>query len=119
MRRCTPPCRETPLRNTRRANVYEKKPRYEKIAEVKRAAKEHFSAAFPDKGEYISACVDGRVKDIMRAIIVDEGVRVDGRAMDELRPISCETCQRSLLHSVHNTFENGGHKACVDGAAHD
>ena len=50
--------------------IHEKKPRYEKIAEVKRTAKEHFSEAFPDKGEYISACVDGRVKDIMRAIIV-------------------------------------------------
>lgn len=80
--------------------IHEKKPRYEKIAEVKRAAKEHFSAAFPDKGEYISACVDGRVKDIMRAIIVDEGVRVDGRAMDELRPISCET---GILPRVHGS----------------
>ena len=80
--------------------IHEKKPRYEKIAEVKRTAKEHFSEAFPDKGEYISACVDGRVKDIMRAIIVDEGVRVDGRAMDELRPISCET---GILPRVHGS----------------
>ena len=34
--------------------------------------------------------------------------------------IACvRACQRSLLHSVHNTFEYGGHKACIDGAAHD
>ena len=36
----------------------------------------------------------------MRAIIVDEGVRVDGRAMDELRPISCET---GILPRVHGS----------------
>ncbi|RRD64875.1 polyribonucleotide nucleotidyltransferase [Fretibacterium sp. OH1220_COT-178] len=80
--------------------IHEKKPRYEKIAEVKKAAKEHFAETFPDKGEYIAACIDGRVKDIMRAIIVDEGVRVDGRAMDELRPILCET---GILPRVHGS----------------
>ncbi|MDO4785741.1 MAG: polyribonucleotide nucleotidyltransferase, partial [Fretibacterium sp.] len=80
--------------------IHEKKPRYEKIAEVKKAAKEHFAETFPDKGEYIAACIDGRVKDIMRAIIVDEGVRVDGRAMDELRPILCET---GVLPRVHGS----------------
>ena len=36
----------------------------------------------------------------MRAIIVYEGVRVDGRAMDELRPISCET---GILPRVHGS----------------
>lgn len=80
--------------------IHEKKPRYEKIAEIKRAAKEHFADTHPDKGDVISSFVDERVKKIMRAIIVDEGVRVDGRAMDELRPVTCEL---GVLPKVHGS----------------
>lgn len=80
--------------------IHEKKPRAEKIAEVKKAAKEHFAESHPNSGEYISAFVDGRVKTIMRSIIVNEGVRVDGRAMDEIRPITCET---GVLPRVHGS----------------
>ena len=98
--------------------IHEKKPRYEKIAEVKRAAKEHFADSFPDKGEYISACIEGRVKDIMRTIIVEEGIRVDGRAMDELRPILCET---GILPKVHGSalFTRGETQSLAEiGRAH-
>lgn len=80
--------------------IHEKKPRAERIAEVKSAAKEHFAEAYPNKGDYISAFVDGRVKAIMRSIIVDEGIRVDGRSMDELRPIACEV---GVLPRVHGS----------------
>ena len=80
--------------------IHEKKPRSEKITEIKNAAKEHFAEAYPDKGEYISGLVDDRVKKIMRALIVDEGIRVDGRAMDQLRPISCEL---GVLPKVHGS----------------
>ncbi|MCR5347682.1 MAG: polyribonucleotide nucleotidyltransferase [Fretibacterium sp.] len=80
--------------------IHEKKPRGDKISEVKKTAVEHFAGTFPDKGEYISAFVDERVKKIMRAIIVDEGVRVDGRAMDQIRPITCET---GVLPRVHGS----------------
>ena len=80
--------------------IHEKKPRAERIAEVKNAAKEHFAEAYPNKGDYISAFVDGRVKAIMRSIIVDEGIRVDGRSMDEIRPIACEV---GVLPRVHGS----------------
>ena len=80
--------------------IHEKKPRAERIAEVKNAAKEHFAEAYPNKGDYISAFVDGRVKAIMRSIIVSEGIRVDGRSMDEIRPIACEV---GVLPRVHGS----------------
>lgn len=80
--------------------IHEKKPRAERIVEVKNAAKEHFAEAYPNKGDYISAFVDGRVKAIMRSIIVNEGIRVDGRSMDEIRPIACEV---GVLPRVHGS----------------
>ena len=80
--------------------IHDKKPRAEKIGEAKKRAKEHFAETHPDKGEYISASVEERVKKIMRAIIVDEGVRLDGRAMDQLRNIECEI---GVLPRVHGS----------------
>lgn len=80
--------------------IQEKKPRYDKIAETKKLAKEQFAASHPEASDYIAACVEGRVKTIMRSIIVDEGVRVDGRAMDELRNVSCEL---GILPRVHGS----------------
>jgi polyribonucleotide nucleotidyltransferase len=48
----------------------------------------------------------------MRSLIVDERVRVDGRAMDELRPITCET---GILPRVHGSalFTRGETQALV------
>lgn len=82
--------------------IHEKKPRYEKLDNIKKRAKEHFAEANSDPvgADYISAFVDEQVKKIMRSIIVNEGVRVDGRAMDELRDVSCEL---GVLPRVHGS----------------
>ena len=85
--------------------IHEKKPREKKIDEIKTAAQEHFKdfiAENSDKAiaEYISAFIDGRVKTIMRGIIINEHVRVDGRKMDQIRPISCEL---NILPKVHGS----------------
>jgi polyribonucleotide nucleotidyltransferase len=80
--------------------LHEKKPRADKIGTVKKRAQEHFAETNPGEKDYISALVDERVKKIMRSIIVNEGVRVDGRAMDQLRGISCEL---GVLPQVHGS----------------
>ena len=83
--------------------IVEKKSREKKINEIKTKAQENFAEMLkekPETSEYISAYVDSRVKNIMRGIIVNEGIRVDGRAMDEIRKISCET---NLLPRVHGS----------------
>ncbi len=83
--------------------IHEKKPREKKIEEIRTLAKEHFKESFtenPEYEEYISLFIDGRVKNIMRGIIINEGIRVDGRAMDEIRNITCET---DILPKVHGS----------------
>jgi polyribonucleotide nucleotidyltransferase len=80
--------------------LHDKKPRYEKIDSIKKRAKERFAEDHPGESEYISAFVDDRVKEIMRSIILNEGVRVDGRAMDQLRDVSCEL---GVLPRVHGS----------------
>lgn len=83
--------------------IPEKKPREKKINEIKEAAKVHFEELIkeaPDKEEYIKAFVDERVKKIMRGIIINEHIRVDGRRMDQIRPITCEL---DVLPRVHGS----------------
>lgn len=83
--------------------IHEKKPREKKIEEIRTLAKEHFKELFtehPEYEEYISLFIDSRVKTIMRGIIINEGIRVDGRAMDEIRKITCET---DILPKVHGS----------------
>ena len=83
--------------------IHEKKPREKKINAVKDTANEHFSELIkedPSKEEYISAYVDSRVKTIMRGIIINEHIRVDGRKMDQIRPITCEI---DILPKVHGS----------------
>ena len=83
--------------------IQEKKPREKKIEEVKELAKENYAELIkedPGKEEYITSYVDSRVKDIMRGIIINEHIRVDGRRMDQIRPISCEL---DILPKVHGS----------------
>ena len=83
--------------------IQEKKPREKKIEEVKALASENYAELIkedPDKAEYISSYIDSRVKDIMRGIIINEHIRVDGRKMDQIRPITCEL---DILPRVHGS----------------
>ena len=83
--------------------IHEKKPREKKIDAVKERAIENFSDLIketPEKADYIKAFIDKRVKTLMRSIIINEHIRVDGRKMDQIRPISCEL---DILPKVHGS----------------
>ena len=83
--------------------IVEKKPRETSFKAIKTTAQEHFAELVkedPGKAEYISAYIDERVKNIMRGIIINEKIRVDGRKMDQIRPITCET---GILPRVHGS----------------
>ena len=80
--------------------IHEKVARGEKISAAKNRAQEHFMEEYPESGDYISACMDEMVKKTMRSLITDERIRVDGRAMDELREVACET---GVLPRVHGS----------------
>ena len=80
--------------------IHEKKPRNDAVRDAKTRALDYFHDRFGDCGEYIAAMIESMVKSSMRSVIVDEGVRADGRAMNQVRPIACEV---GVLPRVHGS----------------
>ena len=62
--------------------------------------------------ELVSKVLERYKKTVVRAMIIDKGIRADGRALDEVRPISIET---NILPSVHGSclFTRGQTQALV------
>lgn len=61
---------------------------------------EHFKDIFPEKTREIGDVLYKMTKEKVRAKILDQGIRPDGRKLDEIRPIWCET---SILPRVHGS----------------
>ncbi len=53
-------------------------------------AMEQFAAEYPERGDEIAASLRRHERELMRKMILDESVRVDGRRPDEVRHITCE-----------------------------
>lgn len=70
------------------------------MAEVRKEAEEHFKEIYPDNGSDIETCLDHLTKEIVRHMISVDKIRPDGRALDEIRPITCEV---GLLPRVHGS----------------
>ncbi|MGE5371303.1 MAG: polyribonucleotide nucleotidyltransferase [Solirubrobacterales bacterium] len=68
--------------------------------EVKSETKVHFIEQMPERAKEIDTIVDKVEKAIVRRLITEEGLRVDGRALNEIRPI---TCQVGFLPRPHGT----------------
>ncbi len=62
--------------------------------------------------EVVSKVLEAYKKTVVRAMILDKNIRADGRALDEVRPISIQT---NLLPSVHGSclFTRGQTQALV------
>lgn len=92
--------------------IHAKQARGVAIEAVKTEAAERFAESHPDAKRYISDVVEGLVKKIMRKVVVEERLRADGRAMDEVRPISCEV---GVLPRTHGSavFTRGETQALV------
>ena len=80
--------------------------RLENMDAVEVETKEHFAEIYPEGARDIDAVLYNITKETVRAMILDEGIRPDNRALDEIRPIFCET---GLLPRVHGTglFKRG------------
>ncbi len=61
---------------------------------------ERLAAEFPDRDKEIGATLDTVLREEVRTLLLHERVRVDGRAPDEIRPVSCEV---GLLPRVHGS----------------
>lgn len=70
------------------------------MAEVKEEAEAHFKEIYPDNEADVETCLDHLTKEIVRHMISVDKIRPDGRALDEIRPITCEV---GLLPRVHGS----------------
>lgn len=83
----------------------EKLEREAKIDQVKEETHQYFQEQLGEE-EYalkvkdIAEVLDGIIKDTVRQMIIEEGIRVDGRKLDEIRPISSEV---GILPRAHGS----------------
>lgn len=70
------------------------------MEEVRKEAEIHFKEIYPENGSDITECLNHLTKEIVRHMISVDKIRPDGRALDEIRPISCEV---GLLPRVHGS----------------
>ena len=70
------------------------------MEDVRKEAEAHFKEIYPENGSDIAECLNHLTKEIVRHMISVDKIRPDGRALDEIRPISCEV---GLLPRVHGS----------------
>ena len=84
----------------------EKQTRMEAFEKVREDFKERYAAAHPEltpeeleeKNTLVDRYYHDVERDAMRRCILDEGIRLDGRKTDEIRPIWCETSPLPMPH---------------------
>lgn len=70
------------------------------MQDLKVEVAQRLAEQFPERELEILQAVDKIVKEEVRRLILENGKRADGRAFDEIRPISCEV---GLLPRVHGS----------------
>ena len=84
----------------------EKQEREENIEKVKEETYENFIEKYPENEEDIYEVLNNIVKEEVRRLILEEGIRPDNRKVDEIRPITSEV---GLLPRTHGSglFKRG------------
>lgn len=80
--------------------IHEKQARQDAVDAVRKAVQEHFAETFPLARGYIAGQVESLVERAMRTLVIEEGFRSDGRALDQVRAIACEV---DVLPRVHGS----------------
>ena len=70
--------------------TFEKQEREENIENVKEETYENFIEKYPENEKDIHEVLEEIIKEEVRRLIVEEGIRPDNRKADEIRPINCE-----------------------------
>ncbi len=78
--------------------IAEKLPRRDRKKELKTWVREQLAADYADREKEIDAALDDLEKKVVRAIMVEKRHRIDGRAFDEVRPISIEVGKLPRTH---------------------
>lgn len=84
----------------------DKSVRDSKVGELKEKTLEHINTVNPDWAGYVGDAMYKLEKKVVREYLFKEHVRVDGRALDQIRPLSADV---GLLPRVHGTglFQRG------------
>ena len=80
--------------------VREKMARYAAIKEVKNWVKAEMEEEFGERMGEVKEAFDVMKKRLVRAMVLETGERLDGRALDEIRQITCEV---GVLPRVHGS----------------
>nr|WP_136479282.1 polyribonucleotide nucleotidyltransferase [Acetivibrio thermocellus]THJ78591.1 polyribonucleotide nucleotidyltransferase [Acetivibrio thermocellus] len=78
----------------------DKQVRDKNIDDLTKEITEHFAEVFPEMEPAIKEAIYKLEKKVVREYILEEGRRVDGRRLDEIRPLSAEV---GLLPRVHGS----------------
>ncbi|MBE6688767.1 MAG: polyribonucleotide nucleotidyltransferase [Ruminococcaceae bacterium] len=78
----------------------DKNVRDERLQPIIDAIHEKFDEVYPEQGVMIDECIYKLQKKIVRRWLLDEGKRVDGRRMDQIRPLAAEV---GLFPRVHGS----------------
>ena len=81
-------------------DTFDREERQKRQEEVDFEVKEHFAEIFPEQEKFIGDVIYKMTKEKVRAKILNEGVRPDGRKLTEIRPIWCEA---GVLPRVHGS----------------
>lgn len=78
----------------------EKQEREAFLEEIKNRLLETYRETFPEQEESIKAVIEAAEKKVVRKLILEEGIRVDGRKLNEIRPIKVEA---GILPRTHGS----------------
>ena len=81
-------------------DTFDRQERQNRQDEVDKDVKEHFAEIFPEQEKFIGDVLYKMTKEKVRAKILNQGVRPDGRKLTEIRPIWCEA---GVLPRVHGS----------------
>lgn len=81
-------------------NTVEKQERLENIDKVSKDIKETFFEKYPDFEKDIDETIESMLKEEVRRLIIEDGIRPDNRKADEIRPITTEV---GLLPRAHGS----------------
>ncbi len=84
----------------RALDIADKKERNQALKELVQSLQESLAEAFPEHVERVKEVIQDIERDIVRRRIAEEGRRIDGRGLDDIRPITCEV---GVLPRVHGS----------------
>jgi len=92
--------------------IQSKQERYAALGDIRTDVKEQLAEIFEDREDEISTALGSVEKKVVRRMVTQDRVRIDGRDMQTIRPISCEV---GVLPRAHGSalFTRGETQALV------